>query len=160
MRYRDARMTVARLEALIDCFAVAGHCNRSVVRAFCGRSGDFSNAPCNAIIPGHDDGLIAIHVAYRVRCSSARVVGHVNGPVGRGFEMAMQPTAISSRIHDCRRAEGKSAVIAASTPGIGDALRAVVDGVRVGRMWGRGRRRVGVVRAAADCLVVDVRWET
>src|SRR5258708_26272077 len=156
MRHCDAWMTVARLKPLIDCLAVGGHCDRSVVVALCGRSGDFSYAPRNAIIFGNDDRLIAIHVAYQVR-SSARVVGHVSSPVGRDFEMAVQPTTVEGRIHDCRGAECKPAVVAASAPSIGDALRAVVDRVRIERSAACKRWREW---AAADRLVVDVRWET
>src|SRR5712692_10036470 len=110
MRHSDARMTIARLKPLIDCIAVGGHCDRSVVGALCGRSGDFPYAPRKAIILGHDDGLIAIHVAYRVRRSSARIVRHVSGPVGRDFEVAVQPTAVGSSKHDCRGTEGPAAI--------------------------------------------------
>ena len=83
MRYRDPRMPVARLKSLVNRFAVAGHGNRAVVGALRCRARDFSNAPRNAIIQGHDDSLIAIHVAYRVRGSSARIVRHINGTIRR-----------------------------------------------------------------------------
>src|SRR5260370_21582642 len=162
MRYGDARVTVARLKPLIDCVAVTGHGNRSVVVALCGREGDWSNAPRNSIIRGHDDSLSTIRVAYRVRRSTARVVGHVDGSVGRHFEMAVQATAVGGCVHNCPAAEGESTVIAASAPSIRDALRAVVDRVRInasGRWWW-WRHRSLVVRPAADRLVVDVRWQT
>src|SRR3979490_109744 len=109
-------MTVAGLKPLINCFTVAGHCNRSIVVALGGRAGDFPNAPGNTVIPGHDDGLIAILVA-RLGCSATRIVRHVNGPVGRDFDMTMQATTVGSCKHDCRRAESKSPAIAGPPPG-------------------------------------------
>src|SRR6266403_1453767 len=151
MRHCDARMTVARLKPLIDCLAVGGHRNRSIVVALCGRSGDFPNAPRKAIILGHDDGLIAIRVAYWVRRSSARIVRHVNGSIGRDFEMAVQPTAVSGRKHDRSGAEGPTAIEAQGGGCICDALRGVVDGVRGYRIKAR---KWGMEWATADRFVV------
>src|SRR5258708_1192693 len=130
MRHGDARMTVARLKPLIDSVAGTGQGKGSVVVALCGGEGDWTNAPGNSIIRRHDDSLSTVRVAYRVRRSSARVVGHVDGPVGCDFEMAVQPTAVGGCVHDCRRAEGESTVLAASAPSIRDALRAAVAPVR------------------------------
>src|SRR5437588_751627 len=156
MRHSDAWMTVARLEAFIDCLTIVGHCNRSVMVALSGRSGDFPNTPRNAVIRGHNDGLVTILMA-RLGCSSARIVRHVNGPIGRDFDMTMQAPAVDSRKHDRRGTESKSTVIAASAAGIRDALRGIVDRLRINRSAACKRWREGT---AADCLVVDVRWKT
>src|SRR5882724_6732259 len=150
MRNCYARMAVARLHTYINC-AISRHSDRVVVGALCGRSGDWPDAPRKAIILGHDDGLLTIHVAYQVR-SSARVVGHVSRPVGSNFNMAVQSTAVDSGKDRYCRAKGDPAVEAERASCIRHALRAIVDSMRVNRTC---QRRVKW--ATTNCLVVDTR---
>src|SRR5258705_2073368 len=114
-------MTVARLHTYINC-AISGHSDRVVVVALCGRSGDFPDGPREAIISGHDDGLITIRVAYQVR-SSARVDRHVSRPVGRDFDMAVQSTAVDSGVDRYCRAKCNTAVKAQLAGCVCHALR-------------------------------------
>ena len=80
----------------------------------------------------------------------AILVRHVRGAVGRDADVAVQAATLGEIVDGHARTEGQSAIVAARADGGDDALRAVIDGVRVGSDRRPGRGEV----AAADRLMV------
>src|SRR4051794_12349391 len=89
--------------------------------------------------------------------SPATDVRHVNGSIfRRDLDVAMQSGAVINGVHREGWPEGLAAVEADCGARVGDALRCVINGVRVAA---QERRRRVMKTAAAESLVVDVRRE-
>ena len=68
--------------------------------------------------------------------------------------MPVNTTALRQIVDGNAWAEGQTAIVTASAEGRDIILGAVVDGVGVGRVRGRRRRGVGIVRTAANGLMI------
>src|SRR6185369_11203610 len=122
--------------------AVSGHRDGGVRLAGDAARNDV-HRPGGAGVPGDRHPLLAVAVA----------VGYIGGAVRRDLDVAVDAAALRQGVHRHRRPEGEAAGETDRATGVGDVLRAVVDGVRIAGQ--RAQQAVRGERTAADRLVVD-----
>src|SRR5205814_8266583 len=89
--------------------------------------------------------------------SATTNVRHINGAVfRRDLDVAVESSAIIDRIQGERRPEGETAILTHRRARIGDALRRIINRVRISRDWPEPAR---MKYSAAEGFVIDVRWQ-
>ena len=144
---RDGDVRVSVIVHVADVQRVARACRRRRISAWpaglC--TADGADIPRQAVVVG-DDHRRPLHS----RGIGAILVRNVGRPIGRDADVAVEPTALGEVVDRHARTERKAAVVAAGADRRDDTLRAVIDGMWIGRDRGLGRCEV----AAAQCLVV------